>query len=347
MDALPVIVFVCAAAVVFFDFTNGFHDASNMVATLVASRALSPLQAIGMITVFGFIGPFVGGTAVADTVGGFVTLGDLAPTQGLTVVLAGLLGAIAWNLLTWHWGIPSSSSHALVGALCGAVLISIGPAHVLWGTAELRHGHIVGVTKIVAALLLSPLLGMFVGFLLQRVLRVLMARATWRANRVLKRAQWITSAGIAFAHGTNDAQKGMGILTLVLVTGGALERFVVPGWVIVLCASSIAVGTMVGGWRIVKTLGFGIYRIRPIHAMNSQLASAGVILGTGLAGGPVSTTHVVTASILGVGAAEHPRAVRWRKAREILVTWLVTIPGAGLLGAAAHGLIALLRGGLA
>jgi len=343
VDALTLLVVLGVAAVVVFDFTNGFHDASNMVATLVASRALSPAQSILMITTFGFIAPFVGGTAVADTVGGFVSVDGLDPQMGMAIILCGLAGAIGWNVLTWRWGIPSSSSHALVGALCGAVIVSIGPGHVLWGGAALSHGQFLGVTKIIAALLLSPVLGMLAGFFFQRMLRLLMARATWHANRGLRRAQWITSAALAFAHGTNDAQKGMGILTLILMTGGAIDRFVVPAWVILLCASSMALGTMVGGWRIVKTLGFGIYRIRPIHAFNAQVASAGVILGAGLLGGPVSTTHVVTASVLGVGAAERPRSVRWGKAREIAMTWLVTLPGAAMLGAVAYGLFAVVR----
>jgi len=331
------LVVLTIALVVVFDFTNGFHDASNMVATVIASRALSPAQAILLISLFSFLGPLLGGTAVANTIGSFVELDDLERTAALIVILCGLGGAVIWNLLTWRWGIPSSSSHALVGGLCGAVGVGVGIDHVAWGFDELADGHLVGISKIAAALLLSPLLGFAAGFVLQRLMLLVLARATPHMNRWLRRGQWATAAALAFSHGTNDAQKGMGILTLVLVTGGVLPDFAVPLWGIVLCASAITLGTLTGGWRIVRTLGFGIFRIRPLHGFDSQLASAGIVLGAGLLGGPVSTTHVVTSSIMGVGAAERPRSVRWGKAREIATTWAVTLPGAAVLGATLYG----------
>jgi PiT family inorganic phosphate transporter len=212
---------------------------------------------------------------------------------------------------------------------------------VAWGFDALLAGRLVGVSKIGAALLLSPLLGFGVGFALQRLMLRALARATPRANRHLRRGQWVTAAALAFSHGTNDAQKGMGILTLVLLTGGVLPSFAVPLWVVVVCASAITLGTLTGGWRIVRTLGFGIYRIRPLHGFDSQLASAAIVLGAGLLGGPVSTTHVVSSSIMGIGAAERPRSVRWGKAREIATTWLVTLPGAAVLGAGLRGAVAL------
>lgn len=327
--------------VVVFDFTNGFHDSSNMVATIIASRALTPAQAILLISLFSFLGPLLGGTAVANTIGGFVQLDDLERATALVVILSGLGGAVIWNLLTWRWGIPSSSSHALVGGLCGAVGTGVGIDHVVWGFDALLTGRLVGVAKITAALLLSPLLGFGIGFCLQRLMLCALARATPQANRHLRRGQWVTAAALAFSHGTNDAQKGMGILTLVLITGGVLPGFVVPLWVVVVCASAITAGTLAGGWRIVRTLGFGIYRIRPLHGFDSQLASAGIVLAAGLFGGPVSTTHVVSSSIMGIGAAERPRSVRWGKAREIATTWVVTLPGAAVLGAALREAIAL------
>lgn len=338
-----VLVILAVVLVVVFDFTNGFHDASNMVATIVASRALTPAQAIVLISLFSFLGPLLGGTAVADTIGGFVRLDDLERVAALAVILSGLGAAVIWNLLTWRWAIPSSSSHALVGGLCGAVAAGVGLDHVAWGFDALLAGRLVGVAKIGAALLLSPLLGFGLGFVLQRLMLRVLARATPRANRHLRHGQWVTAAALAFSHGTNDAQKGMGILTLVLLTGGVLPSFAVPLWVVVLCASAITLGTLSGGWRIVRTLGFGIYRIRPLHGFDSQLASAGIVLGAGLLGGPVSTTHVVSSSIMGIGAAERPRSVRWGKAREIAATWVVTLPGAAALGAALRGATALVE----
>ena len=330
----PIVLVVLAVLlVVAFDFTNGFNDASNMVATIVASRALTPAQAIVLIALFSFLGPLLGGTAVAGTIASFVRVDDLERSAALAVLLCGLGGAICWNLLTWWWGIPSSSSHALVGSLCGAVGVGAGLDHVVWGIGPLLHGRLVGVSKIGAALLLSPILGLGVGFCLQRLMRRALARATPRANLHLRRGQWVTAAALAFSHGTNDAQKGMGLLTLVLMTGGWLPGFRVPLWVIALCASAITLGTLTGGWRIVRTLGFGIYRIRPLHGFDSQLASAGIVLGAGLVGGPVSTSQVVASSIMGIGAAERPRAVRWGKAREIVTTWVVTLPGAAAFGA--------------
>jgi PiT family inorganic phosphate transporter len=337
------LVLLTIVLVVAFDFSNGFHDASNMVATIVASRALTPAQSIGMISLFSFLGPILGGTAVADTMGGFVQLADLDSHAALVIIAAGLGGALVWNLLTWRWGIPSSSSHALVGGLCGAVGLGIGLDHIVWGFDALRAGHLVGICKITAALLFSPLLGFAVAFLLQRFMIRALAGATPRANRTLRRAQWATAASLAFSHGTNDAQKGMGILTLVLMTGGLLPDFEVPFWVIVVCASAITLGTLTGGWRIVRTLGFGIYRIRPLHGFDSQLASAAIVFAAGLTGGPVSTTHVVSSSIMGVGAAERPRAVRWGKAGEIVMTWIVTLPGAAIMGAAIFGIVQVLE----
>jgi PiT family inorganic phosphate transporter len=336
MESLALVV-LAVLLVAVFDFTNGFHDASNMVATIVASRALTPGQAILMISLFSFLGPLLGGTAVADTIGGFVQLEDVERATALALILSGLGGAVLWNLLTWWWAVPSSSSHALVGSLCGAVGVSAGVDHVLWGVEAIQVGRLEGVAKIVAALLLSPLLGFAVGFALQRLMLRLLARATPRANRQLRRAQWATAAALAFAHGTNDAQKGMGVLTLALVTGGVLPSLAVPLYVVLLCASAITLGTLAGGWRIVRTLGFGIYRIRPLHGFDAQLSSAGIVLGAAVFGGPVSTTHVVSSSIMGIGAAERPRSVRWGKAREIAATWLVTLPGAALLGAGLRG----------
>ncbi|MEJ2122664.1 MAG: inorganic phosphate transporter [Alphaproteobacteria bacterium] len=333
MDAATGLAIATIVIVLVFEYTNGFHDASNIIATVIASRAMTPIQAVGLVAVFEFLGPILGGTAVANTIGKFIDVGGLPEVFSLLIILSGVTGAIVWNVATWWIGIPSSSSHALVGGLVGPVVVSAGPSNVVWGFADLvLHGHATGVTKVLLALILSPIVGFWVGFALQRFTGVLLRGARPSLNRNLRRAQIATAAWLAFSHGTNDAQKSMGIITLVLVTGDLIGDFQVPLWVILACASAITMGILSGGWRIVRTVGFGIYKIRPLHALNAQITAAGVIFGAALVGGPVSTTHVVSSSIMGIGASERPRAVRWTKAKEILSTWLITIPGAAAVG---------------
>jgi len=342
LDPLFLLALVTVAVVLLFDYTNGFHDAANIVATVIASRAMTPAQAVVVVGVFEFLGPLLGGTAVADTIGSFVHLDGVEPVLSLAIVLCGLLGAIVWNLGTWFFGIPSSSSHALVGGLAGAVAVSVGPRHVAWGLEELLlHGQLTGVTKVLAALVLSPLIGFWVGYFIHRLMSALLRFANPAANTGLKAAQYLTAAGLAFAHGANDAQKSMGILTLVLLLGGFLDHFAVPFWVMLACSCAITLGILSGGWRIVRTLGFAIYRVRPIHALDSQLTSAGVIFAASLGGAPVSTTHIVATSIMGIGASERPRAVRWAKAKDIAVTWLITIPGSATVAIIAYALVHL------
>lgn len=341
MDTLLFLTIATVAIVLLFDYTNGFHDAANIVATVIASRAMTPAQAVVVVGVFEFLGPLLGGTAVANTIGSFVQLGDIQPLLSLAVLLCGLVGAIVWNFITWWKGIPSSSSHALVGGLVGAVLVSVGSEHVVWGWSELLQGRVTGVVKVLAALLLSPLAGFWAGYLIHRLMHALLRAARPAANSGLKLAQYATAAGLAFSHGANDAQKSMGILTLVLLTGGFIKEFAVPFWVMLACASAITLGILSGGWRIVRTLGFAIYRVRPIHALDSQLTSAAVILGASMAGAPVSTTHVVATSIMGIGASERPRSVRWSKASDIVMTWIITIPGAACFAIMAYALVNL------
>lgn len=301
---------------------------------MVACGAMTPAQAILLICFFTFLGPLLGGTAVANTIGGFVIVNDLPAEAAVTLLLSGAAGAILLNLLTWWRGLPSSSSHALLGGLSGAALIAAGSDHVVWGWQELiNHGHWTGLTKIIATLVLSPPLGFMAGWIIQRTMRLLLRRARPTINGPLRRMQWLGAAWLAFSHGANDAQKSMAVITLVLVVGGFLPKFDVPFWVIITCAGAMTVGTAGGGWRIINTVGFGIYRLRPLHAFDSQLASAAVISAAAAVGGPVSTTHVVSSTIMGIGAAERPRAVRWNKAVEILFTWMVTLPLAALLAA--------------
>lgn len=317
--------------VLIFEYTNGFHDAANIIATVIASRAMTPVQAVLLVAFFEFLGPLLGGTAVANTIGKLITLDDLDRELSLTIVLCGLVGAIAWNLLTWWRGIPSSSSHAMVGGLAGVVVVATGADHVAWGFGDLLHGELNGVTKVIAALILSPIIGFWVGFALHKIMLRLLRGAHPSINRDLRHLQFVTSAGLAFSHGANDAQKSMGILTLVLLLGGFIPTFEVPLWVIVVCSCAITLGILSGGWQIVRTLGFSIYKIRPLHALDSQMTAATVIFSSSLFGAPVSTTHVVASSIMGIGASERPKAVRWGKATEIATTWLITIPGAAFM----------------
>jgi PiT family inorganic phosphate transporter len=344
MDLVLLLAVVSVIVILLFDVTNGFHDASNMIATVVASRAMTPIQAVVVVGTFHFIGPVLGGTAVANTIGKFVDVSSLDVVVSLTIILCGLSGAIFWNLLTWWFGIPSSSSHALVGGLIGAVVLASGPEHVVWGFSQLLHGELTGVTKVILALIISPFIGFWVGFALHRLMGFMLQGARPSMNGKLRRVQWLTAAGLSFSHGANDAQKSMGIITMVLVLGGYISEFVVPLWVVLSCAAMITLGTLMGGWRIVRTVGFGIYKVRPLHAVNAQLTSAVVIFGASMIGAPVSTTHVVSSSIMGIGASERPKAVRWGKAREIISTWLITIPGAALAAAVVYWLVRLITG---
>ncbi len=304
--------FLIAAALI-FDFLNGFHDSSNIVATVISSRALRPRTALYLTAIAEFIAPFIFGVAVATTVGkGLIEPSAVSPK----VVIAAVLAAILWNLFTWFMGIPSSSSHALVGGLIGSAALLRG-----WEVIQIS-----GLIKILAALFISPPLGLLGSYILMNIVMRLFQNATPRINVIFKRLQILTSISLALSHGTNDSQKTMGIITLGLVAAGYQETFHVPFWVIAASAGAIALGAALGGWRLIHTLGARIYKIRPVHAFTSQTASASVILSAALLGGPVSTTQVVSSAIMGAGAAERMSKVRWLVAREMIYTWLFTIP---------------------
>lgn len=341
MEGFWFFILLATFMVILFDFTNGFHDASNMIASVIASRSMTPAAAVLVVGFFTFLGPVLGGTAVANTIGKFVTLDHLPPSISLSVVICGLFAATSWNFITWWRGLPSSSSHALVGGLAGVVIVAAGPEQVVWGFSQLAHGQLTGVTKVLLALFLSPLAGFWAGYIIHRISLLLLRHASPLINRELRAGQWLTTAGLSFAHGANDAQKSMGILTLCLLLSGEIEQFEVPLWVMLICAGAITLGTILGGWRIVRTLAFSIYKIRPLHALNSQLTSGGVVFLASLIGAPVSTTHIVSSSIMGIGASERPRAVRWSKAREIATTWLLTIPGSAVVGMLAYLILAI------
>lgn len=344
MTGVIALMIVGVLVVLVFDYTNGLQDAANMLSTIVASRATTPIQAAILVSSFTFLGPILGGTAVANTIGNFVDLTDLQNFISLTIVLSGLGGAIGWNLITWWFGLPVSSSQALVGGLVGAVVYGAGSEHVVWGIAELCTGHLSGVAKVVGALLISPILGFVFGWVIHRTMRLALRGAPRSTNRFLRWFQWLTTAALAFSHGTNDGQKGMGIIAMLLVLGGVSTEFYVPLWVILASATAITLGTLSGGWRIVRTLGFGIYKVRPIHALDTQLTSAGVILAASAIGGPVSTTQVVSTAIMGIGTSERPKSVRWGIAREIIGTWLITIPGAAMMSIGIYALALQLSG---
>ncbi|MBF0461819.1 MAG: inorganic phosphate transporter [Magnetococcales bacterium] len=344
MDTLFILAVTAIVIVLIFDYTNGFHDAANIIGTVIASRAMTPIQSVIIVGTFEFLGPILGGTAVANTIGKFITIGDLPAALSLTIVLCGIWGAIFWNMATWWYGIPSSSSHALVGGLIGAVVVSAGSGNVIWGFSELAHGHFTGFTKILLSLVISPVLGFWAGFFIHKGMRWLMRNEEPSANRWLKRFQFVTAAGLAFSHGANDAQKSMGIITLVLVLGGFIDKFVVPNWVILACAIAIVLGILSGGWRIVRTVGFGIYKVRPLHALDTQLTSGVLILSASMFGAPVSTTHVVSSAIMGIGSSERPKSVRWAKAKEIVSTWVITIPGSAFVSVLTYYIVKMIVG---
>jgi PiT family inorganic phosphate transporter len=321
----PLIIAVIVLALV-FDFLNGVHDSSNVVATMISSRAIPPKVALAMTALANFVGPFIFGVAVANTIGHEIVA---AESINILVLLAALASAIAWNLLTWYLGFPSSSSHALIGGFIGSVVMAAG-----WQAIQLG-----GLEKILIALFASPLIGYVIGYLLLKLIVILCWNATPRINSLFKRAQVLTALALALSHGTNDAQKTMGIITLALVAGGLLSEFAVPVWVIILCAGMIAAGTALGGWKLIRTLGGKFYKIRPLDGFTSQLASAVVILSASLVGGPVSTTQVVSSTIMGVGAAERLNKVRWGVAKDIAMAWLLTIPATALVGAGMYWVI--------
>lgn len=327
---MPFQLYIVIGLALIFDFLNGVHDSSNIVATMIASRAFRPNTALGLTAVANFLGPFLFGVAVATTIGEEVAQSD---ALSLEVIIACLIGAIAWNVLTWVLGIPSSSSHALIGGMLGAVLAGAG-----FGAIKLH-----GLEKVVIALITSPLLGFVVGFVLTRLIYFLVRNASNEVNKFFKRGQLITALGMAFSHGTNDAQKTMGIITLSLMIGGVIGKFIVPMWVIALSAGAIALGTALGGWKLIRTLGGRFYKIRPIHSFTTQLTSGTVILAASFFGLPVSTSQVVSSAIIGVGSSESFGKVRWSVAEEIVTAWFITIPASALVSAGVYWVIMLFR----
>lgn len=329
-SALYFVILVTLA--LFFDFVNGFHGSANVVATIIASRAMTPRAALLIAAAANFVGPFLFGVAVANTIGR-----DLAPPESITiaVVFAALIGATAWNLFTWRLGIPSSSSHALIGGLVGAVAVGAG----------LEAIRLEGIWVVAIALFTSPIIGFLIGALIFRLILWLARGATPKINILFNYAQIPTGIILALSHGTNDAQKTMGVITMGLVVLGLQPDFSVPAWVVFASAAAIGLGTAAGGWRIIRTLGGKFYRIRSVHSFASQLASGVVILGASLIGGPVSTTQVVSSAILGAGAGQRVSQVRWGILNDILAAWLLTLPVSAGLSALVYFPISFALGG--
>lgn len=316
----PAFIMLCLVilAALIFDYINGFHDTANAIATCVSTRALSVRAAIVMAATLNFAGAMIS-TKVAATIGKGIVDGSNITQM---VVLAGIIGAIVWDLVTWYYGLPSSSSHAIIGGIIGAAFAHAGLNAIKWA----------GLNKIIMALILSPVLGTAIGFVFMVVIyRVFRNSAPSGLNKNFRRMQVFSAALMAFSHGTADAQKSMGVITLALVSYGTLKTFAVPWEVMVACATAMAFGTAAGGWRIIKTVGSDFVKLQPVHGFCVETASAGVILGASAFGMPTSTTHVITSAILGVGLSKRLNAVNWNVAKRILIAWVLTIPASALV----------------
>ena len=319
-----VIILVLVALV--FDFINGFHDSANSVATIVCTRVLPPRYAVAWAAFFNFVAAFFFETKVASTIGkGVVNPGAVT----LAVITAGLLGAIVWNLITWRLGLPSSSSHALIGGLAGAAIVHAG-----WGVLQWA-----GLLKIGLFIVLSPLIGFLLGLVhIVLLLWIVRRRAPAKVDRVFRKLQLVSAAAYSVAHGLNDAQKTMGVIMLILVSTGFMAKADLakhaPWWIILSCHGAIALGTMFGGWRIVKTMGSRLTKLQPVSGVAAETSGAITIIGASLFGIPVSTTHTITGSIVGVGAVQRISSVRWGVAGSIIWAWILTIPASALIAAA-------------
>ncbi len=311
------------AVTLVYAFLNGMNDSGGLVAAAISSRSMGPRAALSVASVCEFVGPFLFGTAVAARIGQ-----DLVQASAITlpVLVVAVSSAIVWNSITWYLGMPSSSTHALLGGLAGAVLAT-------QGVEALRLG---GFLIVLSALLAAPVLGLFVGFAFMRATQYITRNASPRVNTFFKRVQPLNVVALALSHGSNDGQKSMGLITIALVSASQQKEFFVPIWVTFICAIAMMLGVSIGGWRVIRTLGGKIYRLRPVHAFAAQSASAFIVLSAALLGGPVSTSQVVSASIFGVGSAERVNAVRWQVAGQIMTAWLVTFPASACVAIAFH-----------
>ncbi|MCZ7397358.1 MAG: inorganic phosphate transporter, partial [Candidatus Methanoperedens sp.] len=307
----------------FFDFINGFHDSANAIATVVATKVLSPIRAVGMAAVGNLIGPVFFSTAIAATIGkGIIKIDGVASDILVSLIFSALVGAIIWDLITWYVGFPTSSSHALVGGLVGAGLAALGSGSIIPS----------GIEKVVVFMIVSPIIGMVAAFILTTiVIRVFYRSTPTKINRYFRSLQLFSAFFYSVTHGTNDAQKTMGIITVLLVAYGSLSAFKVPLWVILAAHISISLGTFFGGWRIVKTMAQKITKLRPYQGFCAETSGGLVLASMAALGVPVSTTHVISSSIMGVGATDKLSAVRWGIARKIVGAWILTIPASAIM----------------
>ena len=334
------IIFIIGVAL-FFDYTNGFHDSANSISTVVSTKVLSPRNAVIFAAFFNFIAAFIVGVAVASTISKIIHL-DYVPTEVVPyIILAALIGAITWNLITWLFGLPTSSSHALIGGLAGAGISAAGLAAIQWSTIEL----------VVTFMIISPIIGLACGFLFMVIVLNLTKNAHKNtADGNFRKLQLFSAAAYSFSHGTNDAQKTIGIILPLLFSIGYYGASVdpnhlpVPSWVILISYSAIALGTLSGGWRIVRTMGYKITRLRPVHGFAAETAGAVTILGASALGIPVSTTHIISTSIMGVGTTMGASTVKWGVARTIAIAWILTIPLAALIGFVSFAVIRVIIG---
>jgi PiT family inorganic phosphate transporter len=334
------IVFIIGIALI-FDFTNGFHDSANSISTVVSTKVLSPRNAVIFAAFFNFIAAFGFGVAVASTISKIIQLNYVLTEVIPYIILSALVGAIAWNLITWFFGLPTSSSHALIGGISGAGISAAGFAAIKWSTVEL----------VATFMIVSPIIGLICGFLFMAAVLWLTRNSHKEiAENYFKRLQLFSAAAYSFSHGTNDAQKTMGIIIPLLFSIGYFGTSVdpnhlpVPLWVILIAHAAIALGTLSGGWRIVKTMGYKITKLRPVHGFAAETAGAATIIGASLIGIPVSTTHVICSSIMGVGTTMGASTVKWGVARSIMIAWILTIPVSALIGFIAFAVIRVFIG---
>lgn len=331
---MEIIGFVAIAVCLVFAFINGFHDGCNVIATIIASRSISPKKALHIACFAEFLGPLLLGTSVAATIGTSIINIDFFKTgnevASVLLFLSAVAAAILWNLFTWWKGMPSSSSHALIGGILGAGIAAYGTGSILWGTF---------LYKVLLVLFTSPIIGFLVGYIGLRVVTVVTKNMHPRANNYIKKVQLLSMFLLGMSHGSNDAQKSMGIIATILYLIGVTDTFTISWWIQPVCALMIALGLSTGGWRLIKTVGMKIFNVKPIHSFSSQIASASTIIAASITGGPVSTTQIVNSSVMGVGAAERKNAVRWETVNNILLSWVCTIPASAVLAAVIYLLL--------
>jgi PiT family inorganic phosphate transporter len=341
IEAPMILIIAIIIIALIFDFTNGFHDSANSISTVVSTKVLSPRNAVAFAAFFNFVAAFGFGVAVASTISKIVELNYVRTGIIPYIILSALTGAIVWNLMTWISGLPTSSSHALIGGLSGAGISAAGLAAIKWSTVSL----------VATFMVISPLIGLVCGFLFMAVVLNLTRKANKQAAEIyFRRLQLCSAAAYSFSHGTNDAQKTMGIIVPLLFSIGYFGATVdpnhlpVPLWVILIAHAAIALGTLSGGWRIVKTMGYKITKLRPVHGFAAETAGAATIIGASVIGIPVSTTHVICSSIMGVGTTMGASTVKWGVARSIMIAWLLTIPVSALIGFVTFAVIRIIIG---